>query len=296
MGKTINFIYDNTFYDKILDGFIDPIIEHIPDGRWNKSRKFQENMLNVGFFTDTKTNALKDVFMSHGIADKNWRGAQRVSSFDYVFVSGDAWKSKLIKQGLDASKIFVVGYSKLDNLFNNFNKVSSDKIHLLYAPTHNTRAKKYPNESCLSSYPRMNIHISNPPSDIEVRYSLHPANVPDIQPTYNEYEWADVVISDCSSTLYEAWALGIPVVFPDWLVRENILNGFPKSFEHQIYSEQIGYHVQNQANLWQTIRLAYANGMDNKAIEFIEGILPKRLRGTSGKAMADTLLELSERT
>jgi len=36
-------------------------------------------------------------------------------------------------------------------------------------------------------------------------------------PTMQPLVDADVVIADAGSTIYEAWALGKPVIFPDWL-------------------------------------------------------------------------------
>ena len=293
MLKMINFICYGDYYLKVLDSLIDPIIKHLPESTYQKTTKHQEGCLNISFFTESLPH--RDVFMSHGIADKNWRNGQKVKDYDYVCVSGDAWKQKMLKQGVLEEKILVVGYTKLDPLFNDTQKFfkfeKTDKIRVLYAPTHNMlKDKKVVTVSC---YPRLDEYLSNVPADIEILNSVHPANKGSRDTTFDLYRVADCVVSDCGSTLYEAWALDIPVVFPDWLVKQVIIEGYPNSFEHQIYTEEIGYHARNINDFWNKIREASQKGLDKRTQNFIESILPTRLRGNSGKATADALVRLA---
>lgn len=292
----INFIYENEPYRSVIDSMVDPIIKHLPIGSCLKSQDYKEDLVNVCFFVDSHHIPHKGVFMSHGIADKNWRDGNRVSSYDYVCVSGELWKQKMLKEGIPEEKILVVGYTKLDPLFNNtqVGKEVHEKIHVLYAPTHNTGLILNPEASSFSCFPRLNKYLFQAPQDMVIKDSLHPANELEGKTTFDLYKWADVVISDCGSTLYEAWALGIPVVFPDWLVKVPISNGYKNSFENIIYDQNIGYHVLNERQFWDVIRSAKHNGLDCQTEKFIEGIFPKRLRGNSGKTMAEYLIKILE--
>jgi len=288
LSKQINFLSnENGLYARVLDSLIDPILKYLPNAT---KGKFLEGQINVRFFRETLPQ--KGIFMSHGLADKNWRDAGKVDGFDYVFVSGYLWKEKMIKQGLPEKKVLVNGFTKLDPLFQDKIRIKNNdnKIRVLYAPTHNA---KETTGNHVSSYPRFKTYLNEIPGDIELINSYHPANSnKDI--TFDLFKLADAVISDCSSVLYEAWALGIPVIFPDWLVKETILKRFKGSFEDRIYSEGIGYHAQNIDEIWELVRTAKNQGMDSITKDFIEGIFPTELRGNSGKVTAQILLKLAE--
>lgn len=289
-GKTINFMYSQGPYQKVLDSIIDPIIKYLPNV--TKLANFQEGQINVRFFIEGKPRNV--VFMSHGMGDKGWRDGHAVKDFDYVCVSGPAWKEKLIKQGVDENKILINGYTKLDPIFQHYKKVvhSDSKIHVLYAPTHNTKPE---DPKSISSYPRLMPYLDNVPEDIELITSAHPYNNNGTI-TFDLFKWADVIISDCSSIIYEALSLDIPVVFPDWLVKDNIINRCPHSFTKKMYTCNIGYHATGIVHLWELVReAAKSNGLDNRTKEFIEGIFPTRLRGNSGRITAQILLNLANR-
>lgn len=88
--------------------------------------------------------------------------------------------------------------------------------------------------------------------------------------------------------------MGIPVVFPDWLVKDHILANFPGSFEYIIYSQHIGYHSSSIHQMWDLIIKAKAIGIDSITKNFIEGIFPSKLRGISGKKTAEILLNIAK--
>jgi len=209
--------------------------------------------------------------------------------FDNVCVPGFLWKEKLMAQGLSASKIKILGYPKMDYLFKKDKINHKDgKIHILYAPTHNTKPQ---NMNSTSSYPRFlnEIELLND-KRFEIKSSFHPANAKQ-EITMDLLLWADVVISDSGSLLYEAWALDIPVIFPSWLVEQNIYNYSSKTFESDIYKNKIGYHANNIVEMKDLIFKAYEEGLDKKTTDFIDGIFSKKLRGCSGKAIADEILK-----
>lgn len=289
-GKKINFIYCIEPYNKVLGSIIDPIIQYLPDA--TKIFKFMEGQLNVCFFPEL--NIRNAAFISHGIGDKCWRDGRKVKDFEAIFVSGPAWKDKLCWQGVDEDKIYINGFPKLDPFFNNRQRkiYSDDKIHVIYAPTHNTNVQ---NPKSISSYPRLLAYLNVIPKDIELVTSAHPYNNDSNVITLDLFQWADVIISDSSSIIYEAFALDLPVVFPDWLVKDNISRLCKGSFTEMIYQNNLGYHAENIEQLWDLVRETKNRGLGVPARNFIEGILPKSLRGNSGKTTASQLLEISNK-
>lgn len=286
--KGINFMYSAGPYQKILDSIIEPIMLYLPDA--TRLRGYQEGKLNVRFFLAGPPKNV--VFISHGMGDKGWRDGKAVKDFDYICVSGPDWKEKLIRQGVEENKILINGYTKLDPIFKNHIKKihDDDKLHVLYAPTHNTDPE---NAGSISSYPRLIPFLDSIPEDMELIKSAHPYNNNGII-TMDLLTWADVIISDCSSIIYEAFALDIPVVFPDWLIMDNIMRICPDTFTGKIYREGIGYHAKDIRQMWELTRTAASRGLNSYTREFIEGIFPEKLRGRSGETTAGILINLSE--
>ena len=278
-------------YKEILDSFISPIVKHLQSDKYKISSESDKDCLNIHFFLEKEylhwvgMNG-KNIFMSHGIADKNWRNYNSVKRFDYVIVSGKAWEKKLVNQGMDVNKIFIGGYSKLDPLFNKkITKEKSDKKVILWCPTHNFTSELYRG---LSTYPDFIQYINYiPHEDFIFRISEHPANRLAKNTTSDELIKADIIIADSGSTIYEAWALGKPVIFPDWIVKELISRVYKDAFEEEVFLNNIGYHAKDITEL---VKLLYEiTAIDENAINFMERILPSYLRGNSGLTIAKFL-------
>jgi len=290
----INFVTNNaTYYMGVIYSLISPIIEHLDN--YIVSEKAKDGYINVHFFKEPQylkavTVKGKNVFLSHGLADKNWAVYKDMESFDYINVPGDLWYKKMINQGCPEEKLFIGGYSKIDFLYNK-NQPKNNKKIILWCPTHNTRPNAPKN---FSSYPYFKNYIQQIPNEFEFIESAHPANKDHRNPTSLELLFADVIISDYSSAFYEAWSLGKPVIFPDFLVKDYILNYSHGTFEEEIYKENIGYHATDMNELIKLLYLALENGIDTKANNFIEGILPKKLRGNSGKTIAEFLNKIDK--
>lgn len=283
----INFIIPKTkYYVDVLYTMINPIKDNLNSEDYLISDISIQDCINIHFFNESdyinQVGLLgKSVFISHGIADKNWRNLNVVDKFNYIVVSGYSWKEKMIKDGLSEDRIFIGGYPKLDYILDK--KKKSDKKTILWCPTHNMN----PNSKCrVSSYPYLKEYLHEIPSEFEVLISEHPANKTNRKSTMEELVDADIVIADTGSTLYEAWILGKPVIFPDWIIKDSILKSYPNSFEYKIFSKKIGYHANNIEDMISLIYSSFGLGIDEKTELFIEGILPKSLRGSSGKTIA----------
>lgn len=297
MTRMINFIIRGphpSFYSNIMRSIADPIRLHLPQSII--SEEAQDDAVNIHFFHERKYRDIVSVdmgisvFMSHGIADKGWRDGPAMSPFDYICVSGPLWKEKLIKEGISANRILEIGFPKLDLLFQIASKErdrTDPRRIVLYAPTHARAFGK------CSSYPELQTLLPEFPDDFIIISSPHPVHKEDQMPTLMELHEADVVISDCSSLLYEAWALGKPVVFPDWLVKESILTRWPQSFAAKIYNDNIGYHARNFEEMIEFVYMGLKQGIDKKALGFINQYFPPAFRGRSGQICAGLLQGLA---
>jgi len=125
----------------------------------------------------------------------------------------------------------------------------------LWAPTHS---------NSVSTYPEFEHLLDKFPSKYLVTTAIHPFHKSSLLPTLQEILEADVVISDTSSIIYEAWALEKPVLFPDWLVKDDIAKYYPNSFEDYIYKENIGYHAGSFEQLVQFVQIAVDQGVDER--------------------------------
>lgn len=304
-----NMVYDRAelprshVYTKVIQSLANPIIKHLPPG---SAGYIQHPSLgiNARFFSELRINQQgkypvgpNDVFISHGIADKNYWRADKIKRFQYALVPGPAWKERIMKGGY-RGKVFVVGYTKLDPVFNGgYKRQERQRPYVVWAPTHSYHKKN----KGRSSFPACNRLIEQIPDCYEKDTALHPSarkqkkGLHDI--TMQELIDADVVIADAGSTLYEAWLLGKPVIFPDWLCKRDVLNHFkddPDNFEYQIYDKGIGYHAKDMKHLISLIEDALVYGMGEPEIEFIEKVFPSELRGKAGKNSAEALQEIQE--
>ena len=300
---TFNFVYDvysqhrGSAYVHAIEALSNPIMKHLPDSGFEMTPGLN---WNLRFFSEMRINQLgkhpvgpKDVFMSHGIGDKDYWIARRIAGFRHALVPGPAWKERILQGGY-IGEVHVVGYTKLDPIFQGeYDKTDYGKPCVVWAPTHGYVHK----HKGRSSYPECLTLIEMIPSDYETRMALHPTSrmktgKQDV--TMQELVDADVVIADAGSTLYEAWAIGKPVIFPDWICKRDVLAHFkPGNLEYEIYSKGIGYHAKDMSHLISLIDIALQDGMKDTEIEFMEQVFPHRLRGKAGQAAATALQEIT---
>lgn len=293
--RTINFIdpaYTNA-YSRIIDSITVPVISYLNEANWIKSKLPKEDCINVHFSSEKNYQEQMNVDLGisvnvgHGLADKRLRKGDWLERFHYIFVSGPLWFNKLFHEGVPEHKLIITGYPKLDPVFaSQVRKKTGKRNKVLYAPTHFN--------SLPSSYPAFMGYLSLFPSDFNVIAAPHPFNKQDCKPTIDELADTDVIITDCGSLIYEAWALSIPVIFPDWLVKESVLSHWPDSITAQIYREQIGLHASDFKHLVQLTYDALTGGIDELSRQWGDEILPSSLRGCSAKVMARELIKLTK--
>lgn len=309
-GKKYNFCLDiqeggtGEAYRYAIEALAKPIIKFLPEGETAFSNRPLKHY-NIRFFNSTRIRQQgkpsvgpKDIFFSHGIGDKNYWVGNKIKDFKYAFVPGPAWEKRMRETGYKG-EIFISGYTKLDDAINcEIKKNNYDKPYIVWAPTH---GYNYSHKG-RSSFPECNELINSLSKDYIKKIALHPTskmhNRQKHIPTMQELIDADVVIADAGSTLYEAWILGKPVIFPDWICKKDILRHFSKdknNFEYQIYSKGIGYHAKDIQDMNKMIEKALINGMKDNSKEFIEGIYPKQLRGKAGKTAADYIIKIASR-
>ena len=310
-GNKINFVYDNMSqhageaYVNAIEALSNPIMKHLPEKDVGYS-KIPLTRMNIRFFNSARINEQgkipvgpNDIFFSHGIGDKNYWKGSKIADYKYAFVPGPAWEKRMRNTGYKG-EIFVCGYTKLDPLINiNKNSIKKNsKPKILWAPTHGYHSKN----KGRSSYPAFLKYLDQIPNDFEVITSLHPTskmhnNIKQL-PTMKALLEADIIIADAGSTLYEAWILNKPVIFPDWICAKDTMNHFktdPANFEYQIYSKKIGYHAKDMKDMIKLFDIALSDGMKDLEKEFIEKIYPSKLRGKAGETAAKQILELANR-
>lgn len=311
-GNKFNFIYDiisqhaGAAYKYVVEAFSRPVIENLPKGEaifLNKPGPGPKGLgVNIRYFNASRIEQQgkcpvgpNDVFFSHGIGDKNYWIGPRISEFNYAFCPGPVWRDRMRDTGYQG-EIFIIGYPKLDPIFNGeYEKQTYDKPCVAWLPTHGYSSR----HRGRSSFPTFTRYLDQLTDEITLTKGIHPTtkmhNKEKQNPTMQELVDANVVIADAGSTVYEAWAVGKPVIFPDWICKKDVLRHFDeKNLEYQIYEKGIGYHAKDIKEMNKLIEKAIVDGMKEESKEFIEGIFPEEYRGKSGKMAADSLIKISE--
>jgi CDP-Glycerol:Poly(glycerophosphate) glycerophosphotransferase len=244
-----------------------------------------------------------DVVMSHGVADKNYftdifddDGELYANRLKSIFVPGPWLKRKLeVFPGLrvPADRIRVVGWPRLDLLRAIQKKrptPKSSRPRVLWAPTHDAR-KRGDEQLSTSSYPDFERFLPELERHFEVSVSVHPRNRDEKTPTDTALLDADYVISDFGTLVYEAWALGKPVIFPRWLLGDRIQQYLPGSAEAQLFEQNIGYHPQSIEELIETLHQKPVVSREVDA--FMTDYLDNYREGCASQRVAEELKKLA---
>jgi len=85
--------------------------------------------------------------------------------------------------------------------------------------------------------------------------SVHPRNIKAKQPTFNNLLWADVVVSEHSTMVWEALAMGKIVIFPTCLIGESMKKYKKNSAECHMFEKGYGWHAQSFEHLLELIEI-----------------------------------------
>ena len=244
-----------------------------------------------------------DVVMSHGVADKNYftdifddDGQLYANRLKSIFVPGPWLKRKLeVFPGLrvPAEQIKVVGWPRLDLLRAIQKKRPSPKAskpRVLWAPTHDAR-KRGDEQLSTSSYPEFEQYLPELERFFDVSVSVHPRNRTEKTPTDTALLDADYVISDFGTLVYEAWALGKPVIFPRWLLGDRIQQYLPGSAEAHLFEQRIGYHSNSVEELIETLHQKPTISREVDA--FMTDYLDNYRQGCASQRVAEELKTLA---
>jgi hypothetical protein len=292
-------------YAKVQEQTLGMIKAALPAGHCLESIGVRrEGCLNFTLFIHQPA----DVVLSHGVADKNYffrkdKNGERIASrLSHVLVPGEWLRKRLIgskKLGLSGEQVHVVGWPRLDTLIARQTQLDSEptiprRKRVLWAPTHDY-ARRGQEQVSLSSYPEFEPYVQQLQTEFDVQVALHPRNRRDKVPTNEKLLWADYVISDFGTMVYEAWALGKLVIFPGWIIRDRILEFLPAGCaESVIFRQGIGLHATSFGELRAFIHAAQA--IDPIVYAFMDNYLAREYRGTSSQRVADVLLRLAATT
>lgn len=248
--KKINFNLDNTKnYADVQQQIVDELSIYLPQSSTREINTVVEGAVNVSLFI----RQAADVYIGHNLSDKNYLRSKNeqnkyaINQFQRVLVQGNWMKRKLLANKaikLSADKIIAVGSPRVDYLrkiqASIVPKSPNQPITVLWAPTHDSWKAK--DGSVMCAYPALENELLALKATYDLKIVPHPRNRKNKAALTTELINADVVISDYSSIIYEAWALGKPVIFPRWILGDKIIAKAPDSAEAYIFANDIGYH------------------------------------------------------
>ncbi|MDH7454071.1 CDP-glycerol glycerophosphotransferase family protein [Luteimonas composti] len=295
--KSIHFNLDPTInYGDLQDTIVSTVTDKLVEAPWSSSvGEVKSDSVNVSLFIRSPAQ----VFLGHSLADRNYlwarddEGKRLVNRFQAVLVPGRWMKNRLLHSPsirLKADQVICVGSPRIDRLralsATMARAPSGGQLKVLWAPTYSKR-----NGASVSSHPEFESHLAALAEEFDVASLLHPRQRSDKRAAVDELLWADVVISDTSSIIYEAWALGKPVVFPSWLTFDRVLDRYPKSAEAHIYATGIGYHAGSFEELRDILRGGPSIGDD--VDRFMDEYLDNYRSGNASTKAANALLSLA---
>lgn len=307
MRRPLNHVLDRAgSYRGVQDQLLGLIDSQLPEPRPTRG-DYVPGALNFCLFIRPQA----DVVMSHGVADKNYlwtmdaQGRRIANERAHLLVPGQWLKRRLLASPslqLGREQVHVVGWPRLDTLVTQLRPPSRRRLRdarlrdarprVLWAPTHDRRKRGETGRST-SSFPAFGNYLPALSRFAWVDVSVHPRNRTDRTPTGASLPMADIVVADFGTTVYEAWALGKPVIFPRWLLADRIAEHLPGSAESHIFTERLGYHPESFDELVDIVRSGPVVSPQVQA--FMDDYLEPAYFGRSSARVAEVLTRLAER-
>lgn len=250
---------------------------------------------------------LSDALMPFELADRGLlkqtspQGELLASRHGHVLVPGRWMRDRILQDDkfhLPPSKVLITGSPRIDFLrqlqadrevpaSNN-----DDTPRVLYVPLHENWRDE--NGLPLSSAAPMAAYLDQLKDicRLEVREDAPTTGAK--QPVTEALLDADIVITDYTSTIYEAWALGKPVIFPRWLLGNRGVAKAPKSAEAFIYDNKIGHHAGSLEDLLNLISRGQELGLGDGVEAFMEDYLDNFHGGNAAQRIAQVLERLAD--
>lgn len=299
----INFVLSKSKNYSLVQLQINKIIQkHLPPNAFIETYdQYIDGAVNFTLFIDKEA----DVLMSHGAADKNymWRRAADATYLNHIrrrkllMVPGEFSVKRVLTSRLSSSGIgaVAVGWPRLDRLLQDQSAKLVDLKQqtikrVLYAPTHDYHVQI--NGLVMSSYPEFIPYLEKLKPIFDVAISAHPRNRKDKSPTSDLLQWADVVISDHGTMVWEALALGKPVIFPSWLIGSRMLEYKKNSAEWHLYEKKLAWHASSFDDMVSMIQDPGPMSVDTK--KFLDDYILPDSYGRSGEMIANKLLSLTQ--
>ena len=299
----INFVHTSSKnYAGVQEQLLGAITRHLPpDDVSTTVGELAPGSLNFSLFILQPT----EVLMSHGLADKKYflrkdaDGEYISNRLQHLLVPGEWLKRRLLRaKGLEvgAERIHVVGWPRLDDLLATQQsmpvapRAAGEKPKVLWAPTHDY-ARRGRDKGSMSSYPELQEFLPMLEKHFDLSISLHPRNRKNKQPTQHSLLDCDYVISDFGTIVYEAWALGKPVIFPHWLIGDRIKRHLGHTAEALIFHERLGLHADNPQQMIDFVMDGAS--IDARTAVFLDDYLAPAHAGRSGERVASLLQSLS---
>lgn len=263
--------------------------DSVAAGDWTFSSGFDAASLNVSFFLPREGHVL----LPFTAADRNYLfrraddGSYMMTQFQTLLLPGRWLRRRLLKRddlGFSPSALIPVGSPRLDRLRRlqaaRPRAEDREQKRVLWVPTSPvSERKRKADVEKTSSQSALDEAIPRLSEICELVHfpDLHAEDFDRARLTEALLD-VDVVITDCDPILYDAWALGKPVIFTTWLVGEHMAERYPGTAETYLYQNLIGLHADSLDHLCELITAEpdLGTGVEDFMLDYFENYIGPR--------------------